>query len=163
MSHSAHIENEEALAALLKSNPHLGVKGAKRALQATSAKEATRTPTPPVDASGDSQRKESDGYDSELERDFATMMDFVGTPVVREPVSIRLVRHGKGWRRYEPDFMGKKDGGLTFYELKPNFVKREARVGELKLDLAAEWCLRWGIKLYRVTRVNGQWFFEERA
>lgn len=104
----------------------------------------------------------NDGYDSNLEREFARSLEAERVAGLlfhweREPLTIRL----PGGIRYKPDFLVLRSDGLTFYETKPNFTQKEARVGEVKLKLAAEWCRKWGIHLYRTTRVDGAWMHEE--
>ena len=114
------------------------------------------------------QRKEfkGDGYDSQLEKDFASELElWKATGIIdhweREPMSVKICKRGEKWWTYRADFIVNRKGVIEFYEIKPNFTKREARIGELKLSLFAAWCKHWCFKVYRTTRQDGRWCFEE--
>ena len=108
------------------------------------------------------KRGDSDGFDSQLERDFTDYCRDNVWSWDRNLPNFKLCRKGKGWWSYRPDFIIKRNGEVAFVETKPDFIKREARIGELKISLFAAWCHKWGFTFYRVTRSDGQWWFEEQ-
>lgn len=108
-----------------------------------------------------SEHTESDGFDSQIERDYAALMTLQGLKWFREPDSIRL-DDGSG-ERWMPDFLVHyPDGRREFHECKPfKWTPKEGRLGMSKMRRGARRVKElYGFPVVKVSRYKGVWEWE---